>query len=179
MSWPGRQSSQAGLHRLPSSAWACPAWSQLDQLVAGTLAGIPRMAQHAHALQHTAPHIPFRPEGVSGQDLCTAIVSGTVTIRLPSWLEAVLNYPNYHMPQHLAPDDVPYYNAKRATEGLRERLWPYMTEGKLSVKLLVNHITKWQVYDTEQETYITFDEAMQKVTSLEQQQEGAAPAASS
>eukprot|EP00983_Pelagomonas_calceolata_P058070 1145348-Pelagomonas_calceolata.AAC.3 len=47
--------------------------------------------------------------------------------------------------QHLAPDDVPYYNAKRATEGLRERLWPYMTEGKLSVKLLVNHITKWQV----------------------------------
>jgi len=130
-------------------------------------------------LQHTAPHIPFRPEGVSGQDLCTAIVSGTVTIRLPSWLEAVLNYPNYHMPQHLAPDDVPYYNAKRATEGLRERLWPYMTEGKLSVKLLVNHITKWQVYDTEQETYITFDEAMQKVTSLEQQQEGAAPAASS
>lgn len=47
--------------------------------------------------------------------------------------------------QHLAPDDVPYYHAKRATQALRERLWPYMTEGPLSLKLLINHITKWQV----------------------------------
>ena len=29
----------------------------------------------------------------------TAIVSGIVTVRLPRWLEAVLNYPNYHLPQ--------------------------------------------------------------------------------
>eukprot|EP00983_Pelagomonas_calceolata_P058071 1145348-Pelagomonas_calceolata.AAC.4 len=49
------------------------------------------------------PQLPHAPgTGVNGymSILCTAIVSSTATtIRLPSWLEAVLNYPNYHTPQ--------------------------------------------------------------------------------
>jgi hypothetical protein len=69
----------------------------------------------------------------------------TEALRERLWLNMVLLNASNATLQHLAPDDVPYYHAKRATEALRERLWPYMTEGHLSIKLLVNHITKWQV----------------------------------
>eukprot|EP00983_Pelagomonas_calceolata_P058069 1145348-Pelagomonas_calceolata.AAC.2 len=57
-----------------------------------------------------------------------------------------------------------------------ERVKPVADVFKFVIAALCTWVCE-QVYDTEQETYITFDEAMQKVTSLEQQQEGAAPAA--
>lgn len=126
-------------------------------------------------VQHTAPHIPWRPAGVDGtHDHSRAVVSGTVTLRLPSWLEKVLNYPNYHIPQHLGDGVVPFYNAKAATGALREKVWPYMSEAPLSAKLLVNHVTRWQVYDEFRERYITFEEAVDiidKVEGEEQQQQ--------
>eukprot|EP00798_Chlamydomonas_sp_ICE-L_P013051 gene13051-3590_t len=66
-------------------------------------------------VQHTAPHIPFKMAGLD-YDLGQAAVSGTVTATLP----------------------------REATEQLRERLGPYMTEAPLSLKLLANIITCWQ-----------------------------------
>jgi len=126
--------------------------------------------------QHTAPHIPWRMDGADGaHDHSRAVVSGTVTLRMPGWLEQLLNYPNYHVPQHLDLAAVPFYNAKAATEAMREKLWPYMSEATLTPKLVSNHITLWQVYDETREQYITFDEAMQIIGAQEQQAAPAAP----
>lgn len=95
------------------------------------------------ALQHTAPHIPFTPEG-DEYDVCQAVVSGTVSLRMPHWLEFILNYPNYNIVEHVN-YSVPYYHAKQAAQLLREKLWPYMTEATFKLKLVTNLITKWQV----------------------------------
>nr|ANF04698.1 omega-6 fatty acid desaturase [Chlamydomonas sp. ICE-L] len=116
-------------------------------------------------VQHTAPHIPFKMAGLD-YDLGQAAVSGTVTATLPRWLEYILNDANYHLPQHLDPT-VPCYHAREATEQLRERLGPYMTEAPLSLKLLANIITCWQVYDEESNTYMTFDEAIKLIEEAE------------
>lgn len=75
-------------------------------------------------LHHTAPQVPWRFTGQ--HDLGQAIISGTVTVQMPAWLEALLNYPNYSLPQHLMFNGVPFYHAKAATQALREKLWPYM-----------------------------------------------------
>lgn len=65
-------------------------------------------------------------------------------MRLPGLLEALLNYANYELPQMMAPG-LPCYNARAAYEHMRERLLPYLTEARLNLKLLANHVTKWQV----------------------------------
>ncbi len=49
-------------------------------------------------LQHTAPHIPFRAAN-DGYDWGRATICGTVTVRLPRWLETLLNNANYTLPQ--------------------------------------------------------------------------------
>lgn len=96
--------------------------------------------------QHTAPNIPWRRDGpTGGYDRTRSVISGTVTLRMPGWLEALLNYPNYHVPMHLSLDGIPFYHAKKATEAMREKLWPYMSEAHFGPKLITNHVTKWQV----------------------------------
>ncbi|GLI60987.1 hypothetical protein VaNZ11_003244 [Volvox africanus] len=114
-------------------------------------------------LQHTAPHIPFRAEG-EGYDYGRATICGTVTVRLPRPLELLLNDANYTLPQLVAPG-LPGFHAREAYGHMRERLLPYLTEATLSVKLLTNHITKWQVYDEERETYLPMDELQQGLES--------------
>lgn len=49
-------------------------------------------------LRHTAPHIPFRAAN-DGYDWGRATICGTVTVRLPRWLETLLNNANYTLPQ--------------------------------------------------------------------------------
>jgi hypothetical protein len=61
------------------------------------------------------------------------------------WLERLLGFQNHALPQMLAWGVIPYYHAAAATQALRSRLWPYMSEAPLTIKLLTNHITKWQV----------------------------------
>ncbi len=94
-------------------------------------------------LQHTAPHIPFRAEG-EGYDYGRAVVCGTVTVRLPRPLEVLLNDANYSLPQLVAPG-LPVFRVREAYDYMRERLLPYLTEATLSMRLLTNHITRWQV----------------------------------
>jgi fatty acid desaturase len=93
---------------------------------------------------HTAPHIPWTEPGPR-YDPARAALSGTIAVPLPAPLEALINHANYDLHQHVAFNGVPAYHAKAATQALRERLWPYMHEAPLSLKLLTNHITKWQV----------------------------------
>lgn len=95
-------------------------------------------------LRHTAPHIPFRAED-EGYDSGRATICGTVTVRMPRPLEVLLNDANYALPQLVAPG-LPCFHAREAYEYMRERLLPYLTEARLSVKLLTNHVTKWQVW---------------------------------
>ncbi|KAJ9515376.1 hypothetical protein QJQ45_016371 [Haematococcus lacustris] len=120
-------------------------------------------------LRHTAPHIPWRARGLKPRsyDHSRAIISHTVTTPLPGWLESLLNFPNYPVPGLLLWSGVPYYHAKAATAALREKLGPYMNEAPLSIRLLTNHITKWHVFDTDTERYLTWEEAERR---LEEQQ---------
>ncbi|GFR47049.1 hypothetical protein Agub_g8734, partial [Astrephomene gubernaculifera] len=141
-------------------------------IAAGGLAGFfscylaPWLVFHAwlstlSLLQHTAPHIPFLPPD-AGYDAGRAAISGTVTLRLPRPLELLLNDANYALPQIVAPG-LPCYAAREAYEHMRERLLPYLTEARMNVKLLVNHMTKWQVYDEEAQTYRPLDEVVVEV----------------
>ncbi|PNH08494.1 Omega-6 fatty acid desaturase, chloroplastic [Tetrabaena socialis] len=120
---------------------------------------------------HTAPHLPWRPEG-EGYDLGRAAVCGTVTLRLPRPLELLLNDANYTLPLMVAPD-LPFYHAREAYGSMRERLLPYLTEADLSLKLITNHITKWQVYDEEMHSYMPLDEAVREVEAAIAQALGA------
>ncbi|GLC38206.1 hypothetical protein PLESTB_001087900 [Pleodorina starrii] len=114
-------------------------------------------------VQHTAPHIPWRAEG-EGYDPGRAAVCGSVTLRLPRPLELLLNDANYSLPQLLAPG-LPVWRAREAYEYARERLLPYITEAPFSIKLLTNHITKWQVYDEAKQTYEPLEEVLRSVES--------------
>ena len=110
-------------------------------------------------IQHTAPHIPFVPSG-SEYDEGRAAVSGTVTLQLPRWLAFIINDVNYHVPQHLS-NAIPFYHLHAAYKHLADRLGPYLTECTLNPTLLTNLITAWQVYDEEQQMYITVNEALE------------------
>ena len=82
------------------------------------------------------------------------------------WLEFVLNYANFHLPQHLR-GEVPFYNAPAATEAIRLRLGPYLTEADLNGRLVRNLIERWQVFDEERKTYITFQQALNEIAVVE------------
>ncbi|KXZ46747.1 hypothetical protein GPECTOR_41g712 [Gonium pectorale] len=110
---------------------------------------------------HTAPHVPWRPDD-GDYDAGRAVVCGTVTLRLPRPLELLLNEANYGLPQAVAPG-LPLWGAREGYELLKKRLGPYLTEGGLSLKLLTNHVTKWQVYDEETDTYRPFEEVMEEL----------------
>ncbi|GFH08838.1 omega-6 fatty acid desaturase [Haematococcus lacustris] len=73
----------------------------------------------------------------------------------------------WEVPGLLLWSGVPYYHAKTATAALREKLGPYMNEAPFSIRLLTNHITKWHVFDTDTERYLTWEEAERR---LEEQQ---------
>lgn len=94
-------------------------------------------------LQHTAPQVPFDTPGAS-YDVTRAAVNGTVTVLLPGWLERVLNYANYHLPQHLS-GSVPFYHAKAATAALESRLSPFLNVAAVNGRLLRNLMERWQV----------------------------------
>ncbi|KAG2430082.1 hypothetical protein HXX76_010181 [Chlamydomonas incerta] len=121
---------------------------------------------------HTAPHIPWRAEG-DGWDAGRATVAGTVTLRLPRPLEVLLNNANYMLPQAVAPG-LPLWSAPAAYAVLAARLGPYMTEGPLSLKLLTNHVTKWQIYDEEAHTYRPMEEVVGEIEADLQQLAAAA-----
>ena len=82
------------------------------------------------------------------------------------WLEFVLNYANYHLPQHIR-GQVPFYHAQAATESIRQKLGPYLTEANLNGKLVRNLIEKWQVYDEEKQTYVSFQQALREIEKSE------------
>lgn len=120
-------------------------------------------------LQHTAPHIPFRSAGPE-YDMGQAVISGTVTVSMPRWLELLLNDANYHLPQHISPA-IPFYHARAAQQWLASRLGPYMTETKLSWGLLSSLITQCQVWDQQLQAYRPFQdveaELKQKAKAVE------------
>lgn len=60
---------------------------------------------------------------------------------------------------------MPFYHSKAATDSIREKLGPYLTEAKLNGKLVRNLIERWQVYDEEKQTYVTFQQALREVES--------------
>jgi len=122
-------------------------------------------------LQHTAPHVPFA-RGDGDYDVAQATLNGTITVSFPRWLEWVLNDANYHLPQHLRPD-VPFYHAREATQALRQRLGPYMSEGVMSGRLLRNVVERWQVFDEGRATYITLERALQELEGTRQEAAGA------
>lgn len=127
-------------------------------------------------VHHTAPHIPFLPPGLQ-YDEGRAVVSGTVTLKLPGWASWLLQNVNYHLPQHIDPG-IPLYHLPRAYGILRERLEPYVTECEPNAQLVHNFIHKWQVYDEQQHVYITFSEAMQRAISRQYPGSQAASASS-
>ncbi len=81
--------------------------------------------------------------------------------------------------------EVPFYHAPAATEAIRRKLGPYLTEARLNGKLLRNLIEKWQVsaylsflphcrtlvhsvasiqvYDEDKKTYISFNQACKEI----------------
>lgn len=107
-------------------------------------------------LQHTAPHIPFHPPGPD-YDMGQAVISGTVTVALPRWLELLLNDANYHLPQHLSPA-IPFYHARAAQAWLGTRLGPYLTQTRLSWALVSGLLTRCQVWDESSQAYRGFGE---------------------
>ncbi|MEW5305048.1 MAG: hypothetical protein WDW36_007614 [Sanguina aurantia] len=107
-------------------------------------------------LQHTAPHIPFHPPGPD-YDMGRAVISGTVTVALPRWLELLLNDANYHLPQHLSPA-IPFYHARAAQAWLSTRLGPYLTQTRLSWGLVSGLLTRCQVWDESSGVYRGFRE---------------------
>ncbi|GAX75554.1 hypothetical protein CEUSTIGMA_g2997.t1 [Chlamydomonas eustigma] len=121
-------------------------------------------------LHHTAPHVPFVGGRQQDYDAAQAILNGTVTVTLPRWLEFLINYANYHLPQHLR-NDVPFYHAKQATEAIRQKLGPYLTETKLSGRLVRNLVERWQVYDEDKQTYIPFQKAVDEIRLREHNSE--------
>ncbi|KAG2447909.1 hypothetical protein HYH02_007363 [Chlamydomonas schloesseri] len=121
---------------------------------------------------HTAPHIPWRADG-DGWDAGRAAVAGTVTLRLPRPLEVLLNNANYMLPQAVAPG-LPLWSAPAAYTVLATRLGPYLTEASLSLKLLTNHVTKWQIYDEEAHTYRPMEEVVGEIEADLQQLAAAA-----
>lgn len=120
---------------------------------------MPWLAFHAwmstlSLLQHTAPHIPLRPATYE-YDKAQAVISGTATVVLPRWLEYIINDLNYHIPHHISLD-IPFYNFKTAYLYLRKRLSPYITECSLNLSLFRSHLQRWQVYDQESQSYVSY-----------------------
>ncbi|KAG2497440.1 hypothetical protein HYH03_004595 [Edaphochlamys debaryana] len=111
---------------------------------------------------HTAPHVAFRTEDDPRYDAGAAAVSGTVTMRLPAPLEALINYANYQLPQIVAPG-LPLWHAREAYDIMATKLAPYTSEAKLTMRYLTNQITRWQVYDEESHTYRPYDEVLDEL----------------
>jgi fatty acid desaturase len=120
--------------------------------------------------RHTAPHIPFRPFGLQ-YDEGQAALGGCVTLLLPKWMLYIVHNFNYTAVQQVA-SSVPFHSAPEAHEALRQRLGPYLTEAQPSMELLRNLIFKWQVYDPQQETYVTIDQALAQEPQQQVQQQG-------
>lgn len=109
-------------------------------------------------LQHTAPHLPLHDP--STHDESSSAINGTVTVDMPRWLEVLLNNAGHHLPQHLHTLlPVPFYHARAATEAIKRKLGPYMTTASLNPRLIRNLLEKWQVYDEDKRTFITFRQA--------------------
>ena len=109
-------------------------------------------------IQHTAPHLPLHRG--SDHDESHSAVNGTVTVEMPRWLEVLLNNAGHHLPQHLHTFlPVPFYHARDATEAIKRKLGPYMTVATLNPRLIRNLLERWQVYDEDKLTYITFRQA--------------------
>jgi len=125
-------------------------------------------------LQHTAPHVPFEPPGPK-YDAGQAAVNGTVTVALPAWLEKVINYANYHLPQHLA-GGVPFYRAKSATASIEAKLQPFVNRARFNGRLLRNLVERWQVYDEDKRTYVTFAQAVAELDAQAVAAASASPA---
>ncbi len=62
------------------------------------------------------------------------------------------------LPHQAVAPGMPFYHARAAYDMMKERLAPYLTEATLNVRLLTNHVTKWQVYDEDLHTYRPYDE---------------------
>jgi hypothetical protein len=79
-------------------------------------------------------------------------------MRLPEWLEVVLHHANYDLPKHITVG-VPSYRCKEVFAYLQQRLRPYLTTADFNVKLVLNLMTAWLVYDTATRQYMNFDAA--------------------
>lgn len=121
-------------------------------------------------LQHTAPHIPMTVldkngslpvagRDVMGYDEAKAAINGTVTVRFPKWIELLIANANYHLPQHFSGVPIPFYHAPAATAALKKKLGPFMSFATINGRLLRNLLEKWQLYDEDRQTYVSFRQA--------------------
>jgi hypothetical protein len=82
-------------------------------------------------------------------------------MRLPEWLEVVLHHANYDLPKHITVG-VPSYRCKEVFAYLQQRLRPYLTTADFNLKLVLNLMTAWLVYDTASRQYMNFDAAAER-----------------
>lgn len=120
----------------PTSGWA--SWWLAPWLVFHGWLSLLGLASRA------APHAPYYPPGPETYDLGRAALAAAVTLTLPSWLGAAINHFHLRLP-HLADYSVPFYRLPEAQAWLVQRLGPYLTQTALTVRLVTNIITVWQV----------------------------------
>jgi hypothetical protein len=89
-------------------------------------------------------------------DRAQATVNGTVTLRLPGWLEVLLHHANLHLPEHLSLS-IPSYRLPAAQAYLDARLGQYLTYAAPNTLLLRNLLTAWLIYDEQRGTYVDLD----------------------
>lgn len=101
-------------------------------------------------VKHTCNSSPLQQDTMD-YDEGRAVLSGTCTLRLPRWLELIINDANY--PRHVSLS-IPFYHAREAYENLRERFGEHMAERSWSMSLMKDIVTKYQVYDAKQHEYV-------------------------
>jgi omega-6 fatty acid desaturase (delta-12 desaturase) len=104
-------------------------------------------------VHHTAPHIPFKPEGE--WNAAKAQLSGTVHCNYPGWVEFLCHDISVHVPHHVS-TKIPWYNLRKATDSLRQNWGEYMCEADFNWRMMKNIFTELHVYD-DKVNYKPFD----------------------
>lgn len=108
---------------------------------------------------HTHPEVPYLDQ--RHWSFVTANLTATIYCRYPRWLEFLSHDINVHIPHHIAPR-IPFYNLRRAHEGLRES-WPSLVrEIPFSWRHLFTLLTTCQLYDDKTGFYLPFSAARRR-----------------
>lgn len=102
---------------------------------------------------HTHPEIPYLDR--QRWSFPSANLTGVVYCRYPRWMEYLGHDINVHIPHHILPR-IPFYNLRRAHEGLRAA-WPDLVrEVPFTWTHLYVLLSRCQLYDTKTGFYVPF-----------------------